>query len=342
MASLNPPRELDQTVIAALLRQAITLLLKPTLAPRFPVSWQRRWLTGLMRSTTLKARGVAMEVSTLGGVPGEWLTCRDAPASSPGAILYLHGGAYCIGSPATHRALTSRLCKKTGLPVFAPDYRLAPEHPFPAALEDALAAYHALQAQGPVFLAGDSAGGGLALATALVVRAAGTPPPAALLLMSPWVDMTEEEYDDGTAMPDDPMLTRSWLRSSAALYLGIEHHTPMERASALACPLLSPLKANLRDLPPTLIQAGTDELLLGQALALEQALQRAGVHTRCEITQGHWHVAQMHAGALASADAALTSMAHFVASIVHPAKPEFTHTVRSAEVLCAFGYGGAC
>lgn len=341
MAYLNPPRRLDQTVIAAVLRQAITLLLKPILAPRFPVSWQRRWLAGLMRSSTLTARGVAIEVSALGSVPGEWLKCQDAPASSPGAILYLHGGAYCIGSPVTHRALTSRLCKKTGLPVFAPDYRLAPEHPFPAALEDALAAYHALQAQGPVFLAGDSAGGGLALATALVLRAAGTPPPAALLLMSPWADMTEEEYDDGTAMPDDPMLTRSWLRASAALYLGMQGSLQAKR-TALACPLLSPLKANLRDLPPTLIQAGTDELLLGQALALEQALQRAGVHTRCEITQGHWHVAQMHAGALASADEALASMARFVASIVPPVKPGFTHTVRSAEALCAFGYGGAC
>lgn len=338
MAYLNPPRGLDQTAIAAVLRQAVTLLLKPSLAPRFPVPWQRRWLAGLMRSSTLMARGVAMERAMLGGVPGEWLECQGAPASRPGAILYLHGGGYCIGSPATHRALTSRLCKKTGLPVFAPDYRLAPEHPFPAALEDALATYHALRPQGPVFLAGDSAGGGLALATALVVRTTGTPPPAALLLMSPWVDMTEEGYDDTL----DPMLTRSWLRASAALYLGIQHHTPVERTSALACPLLSPLKANLYGLPPTLIQAGTDEMLLGQALALEQALQRAGVRTHCEITQGHWHVAQMHAGALASADEALASMARFVTSIVHPARPGFTNTVRNTEVSGALGYGGAC
>jgi acetyl esterase/lipase len=115
---------------------------------------------------------------TVGGVPGEWSRRTGAPAR-PGSILYLHGGAYCVGSPATHRALTSRLARVTGLPVFAADYRLAPEHPFPAALDDAIAAYRALRADGPVILMGDSAGGGLALATALALRDAGAPAPAA-------------------------------------------------------------------------------------------------------------------------------------------------------------------
>src|SRR5690606_6978309 len=101
--------------------------------------------------------------------------------------------AYCVGSPATHRSLTARLAKFTGYPVWALDYRLAPEHPHPAALEDALAAYRALRALGPVTVAGDSAGGGLALATALALRDAGEPPPAALLLLSPWADMVEPD-----------------------------------------------------------------------------------------------------------------------------------------------------
>lgn len=349
MAYRTPPPGLSQTIVAAVLRQAITLLLKPALAPHVPVPLQRRWLAGLMRGSTLTAGGVAIEASTLGGVPGEWLTQHDKhdkPASSPGAILYLHGGAYCIGSPTTHRALTSRLCKKTDLPVFALDYRLAPEHPFPAALEDALAAYHALRPQGPVFLAGDSAGGGLALATTLVLRATGSTLPAALLLISPWVDMSEE-FDHNTTMPHDPMLTRSWLRASAALYLGMKRSAPLPRTT-LAAPLLSPLKTDLRGLPPTLIQAGTDELLLRQALALGATLRRAGVSTRCEITQGHWHVAHMHAGALSSADEALASMARFVASVeanhadtgMHLAKPVFMHTYQTTDD--AFGYSGAC
>lgn len=349
MAHSNPSPGLNQTIIATVLRQAITLLLKPALAPHVPVPLQRRWLAGLMRSSTLPARGVAIETATLGGVPGEWLTQHDkhdTPTSSPGTILYLHGGAYCIGSPATHRALTSRLCKKTNLPVFSLDYRLAPEHPFPAALEDALAAYHALRSQGPVFLAGDSAGGGLALATTLVLRATGTPLPAALLLISPWVDMSEED-DHNTTTPNDPMLTRSWLRASTALYLGMPRSAQIQRTT-LAAPLLSPLKTDLRGLPPTLVQAGTDEMLLRQALGLGEALQRAGVPTRCEITQGHWHVAHMHAGALSSADEALASMARFVASVeanhadtgMHLAKPAFTHTYQATDD--AFGYSGAC
>ncbi len=346
MAHSNTSPGLNQTIVATVLRQAITLLLKPALAPHVPVPLQRRWLAGLMRSSTLTARGVAIEAATLGGVPGEWLTQHDKPASSPGTILYLHGGGYCIGSPTTHRALTSRLCKKTDLPVFALDYRLAPEHPFPAALEDALAAYHALRSQGPVFLAGDSAGGGLALATTLVLRATGSILPTALLLISPWVDLSEE-FDHNTVMPHDPMLTRSWLRASAALYLGMQRSAPLPRTT-LAAPLLSPLKTDLRGLPPTLVQAGTDEMLLRQALGLGEALQRAGVPTRCEITQGHWHVAHMHAGALSSADEALASMARFVASVeanhagtgMHLAKPTFTHTYQTTGD--AFGYSGAC
>jgi acetyl esterase/lipase len=182
-----PPRGVLESVLATVLRWTLKLLLKPIFSPRFSLAFQRRWLAGLSK-IAIGTRGVSIIGGTVGGVPGEWSRRTGAPAR-PGSILYLHGGAYCVGSPATHRALTSRLARVTGLPVFAADYRLAPEHPYPAALDDAIAAYRALRADGPVILMGDSAGGGLALATALALRDAGAPAPAALALFSPWVDL---------------------------------------------------------------------------------------------------------------------------------------------------------
>ena len=174
MASFHPRGWLEAAT-ASVLRTSLRLLLKPVFNPRFPIPFQRRWLA-LIAKTTLVPGGVTRETTTVGGVPGEWLRRTHGTAVRPGCILYLHGGAYCVGSPATHRSLTARLAKFTGLPVFALDYRLAPEHPFPAALEDALSAYRALHASGgPVVIAGDSAGGGLALATTLALRDAGDP-----------------------------------------------------------------------------------------------------------------------------------------------------------------------
>ena len=156
------PSGFGEAVLAFVLRATLKLLLKPVFSTRCSIGFQRRWLAGLSK-IAIGTRGVGVTAGTVGGVPGEWSRRSGAPAR-PGSILYLHGGAYCVGSPATHRALTSRLARVTGLPVFSADYRLAPEHPFPAALDDAVAAYRALRADGPVILIGDSAGGGLALA----------------------------------------------------------------------------------------------------------------------------------------------------------------------------------
>jgi acetyl esterase/lipase len=319
-----PPRGLGEALLAAILRWTLQRLLKPVFSPRFSMPFQRRWLAGLSR-ISIVSRGVRITPATVGGVPGEWSRRTDAPPLRRGTLLYLHGGAYCVGSPATHRALTSRLARVTGLPVFAADYRLAPEHPFPAGLDDALAAYRALQADGPVILAGDSAGGGLALATALALRDARQAvdqAPAALVLLSPWVDL-ERPDPAPPEPPGEAMLSWGWTSACAAHYAGgaaaagvrapaTADAPTTDKVAPLANPGISPLRADLRGQPPVLIQAGTDELLHGQALALHGALQAAGVDVRCEITPRRWHVFQLHANALPSANAAIDRVAGFV------------------------------
>src|SRR5258708_12415216 len=139
------------------------------------------------------------------------------PTEGRATILYLHGGGYCIGSPKTHRALTSHLADAAGLAVFAANYRLAPEHPFPAALEDALACFQGLRATGPVIIAGDSAGAGLALATALAVRQQQIAAPAGLVLFSPWTALSPAPIPDDA--PRAAILPAHWLRPCATPYL---------------------------------------------------------------------------------------------------------------------------
>ena len=160
------PAGVVEAILAWLLRWSLKLLLRPVFSPRCSIDRQRRRLRQIARCT-LVPPGITVEPAQAGGVPGEWLRRSGVAPAKAGVLLYLHGGAFCLGSPATHRALTARLALATGLPVFSLDYRLAPEHPFPAALDDALAACRALQSEGPVVLAGDSAGGGLALGVAL-------------------------------------------------------------------------------------------------------------------------------------------------------------------------------
>ncbi|PUE10840.1 hypothetical protein B9Z51_00340 [Limnohabitans sp. T6-5] len=293
------PQGWREALAASVLRTALRLLLKPVFSANCPLWFQRRWLR-LLAGATRMPQGVRTETTQLAGCAGEWLYPLPSGSTSRATLLYLHGGAYCLGSPATHRALTARLAQATGLRVLSLDYRLAPEHPFPAALQDAIAACLALQAQGPVVLAGDSAGGGLALATALALRDQGHALPAALLLLAPWVDLTT------TASPPVPkgevMLSISWAQTCAASYLCGD-----DVNKALASPLHQPLHG----LPPTLIQVGTDDMLCPQALELHHTLEHAGVSSRCEITLHRWHVFQMHADVLHSADEAIARLAQF-------------------------------
>jgi len=278
------PRGFRERVVAAVLRLGLRLALKPKLAPDVPIVEQRRRFLQLARLTW--PRDSKVEPATVGGVPGEWVR---AGAASRASILYLHGGAYCVGSAASHRAITACLAQAAGMPVFSPDYRLAPEHPHPAAIEDAIAVSRALATQGPVVLAGDSAGGGLALWAARAVPAS-----RALVLFSPWIDLAAAYPPQG-----DATLRGDWLAACAHHYL------------AGATPSL--LEIDFAGLPPVLIQAGSDEILRADARRLHEALARDGVTARCEIVPGRWHAFQLHAGWLPSADAAIARAAAFIA-----------------------------
>lgn len=297
------PQDRRERLAAPILRFALRVALKPALSPAIPLAWQRWWLKQMTRSA-LPCSRVGIEPGRVGGIAGEWVRPRLAAENPPAraAILYLHGGAYCVGSPATHRALTSRLARAAGLPVFAADYRLAPEHPFPAAVEDAVCVYRSLMETGPVAVAGESAGGGLSLATTLAARQKRIDAPCALVLLSPWVDLKIS-----ATAPQPPkreaVLKSSWLDACARHYLAGED---------AAAPLASPIYADLHGLPPTLIQAGADDLLLSEAVRIHDALRDAGVAVRCEIVPARWHAFQFHAGMLPSAAAALDRAGRFI------------------------------
>ena len=251
--------------------------------------------------------GVSVQPAQLGGCPGEWL--RPTGASADTVLLYLHGGAYITGSCHTHRGLAGHLAQSAGLDCFLLDYRLAPEHPFPAAVEDAQAAYLALHKQDPartIVLAGDSAGGGLALALALRLRDAGHAAPGAMALLSPWTDLTLSLPTHQSKAAKDPFFPDSTTLSMAAqLYAA---------SSDLTQPLVSPHFAALHDLPPTLIHVGEHEALLGDAQALAAKLQAAGTSVQLQEFQGMWHVWQIFAGRFAEADASVKQLGAFLRS----------------------------
>lgn len=217
-----------------------------------------------------------------GGIAAEWVR---APASGEECtVLYLHGGGYVSGSPRTHRPLAGEIAHAAGARLLLPDYRLAPEHPFPAALEDAWVAYWWLLKQGVepdrIVVAGDSAGGGLALALLVALRDAGMPLPAGLVCLSPWVDLTAH---GASVLANDgrDYLNAAAIRATAALYLnGRDPHEP----------LASPLFADLRGLPPMLIQAGTAELLLDDSKRLARRAAGAGVPVELELWENMVHV----------------------------------------------------
>ncbi len=290
-----------QQLLAAIFRTTLRTLMRPMFHPRVPLRLLRAGMRALT-ATTLRAAGINLQPINLANVVGE-----AAIPERPGdrAVLYLHGGAYCAGSPATHRAITSHLALASNATVFAIDYRMAPEHPFPAASDDALTAYRWLLENGyapeRVFIAGDSAGGGLTLATALQIREQGLPAPGGLILLSPWVDLSLSRRAD-PQQPDEVMLSWPTLEHAAALYVGEQRRHP----------LASPLEADLDRLPPTLIIVGTDEILLGDSEALYKKMAAAGTPVRLSVYHNLWHVFPIQAGALASANTAVAEMADWV------------------------------
>ena len=258
-----------------------------------------------------RSRGVRVSKVQEGGARGEWIVpARGSKDENDqaGVILYLHGGGYVACSPATHRPITAALARLTGFRVFAPDYRLAPEHRYPAALDDALGAYRRLLDAGvppaSVAVAGDSAGGGLTLALALRARDEGLPRPACAVAFSPWTDLagTTESVraNDGRCA----MFRTPNMAEFAPIYLG--------SASAFD-PYASPAHASdFRDLPPVLLQVGSTELLLDDARTVHEKIRRAGGASRLEVYEDLMHCWQMLDGIVPEARAALQSAADFI------------------------------
>ena len=251
------------------------------------------------------AADVKCEPLNAGGVKAEWVT---APGADPGrAVLYLHGGGYVIGSINTHRDLASRISRAAKARVLLIDYRLAPEHPFPAAVEDSVAAYRSMLASGlkasRIAVAGDSAGGGLTVATLVAIRDARLASPGAGVCLSPWTDLEGLGDSMKTKAPVDPMVQKDALVEMARHYLaGKDPRTP----------LAAPLYADLAGLPPLLIQVGTAETLLDDSTRLAERARKAGVKVALEPWENMIHVFQVFAPMLEEAQQAIDKIGEFV------------------------------
>jgi epsilon-lactone hydrolase len=248
---------------------------------------------------------IKREPVTANGVKSEWVSAPDADSGR--AILYLHGGGYVIGSINTHRSLAARLSRAAKARVLVIDYRLAPEHPFPAAVDDSVAAYRWMLAQGlkpsRIAVAGDSAGGGLTAATLVAIRDAKLPVPAAGALLSPWVDMEGIGESMTTKDSVDPMVHKEGLLGMAKAYLGGQNPRS---------PLAAPLYADLAGLPPLLIQVGTSETLLDDASRLAERAKKAGVNVTYEPWQNMIHVWHLFAPMLDEGQQAIEKIGAFV------------------------------
>ena len=264
---------------------------------------QRRSQEILGRLTAPMA-GMDYEEFALTGMKAAW-TRLKTPHGSRHAILYCHGGGYTSGNLGYSRVLSSKLAHATGYDVLSFEYRLAPEFPYPAAVEDALRAWDHLMFQGygarDVVLAGDSAGGNLALVLCKRLKEAGRRLPGALVLMSPWTDMTMSGASYTERAEIDPMLTPEYIEAVRVAYAGGRDYSS---------PDLSPLFADLAHFPPTLIQAGDHEILYSDSEGLAHALEHAGVPCRFEVSEGMWHVFQMFP--IKKSAAAIESIARFL------------------------------
>lgn len=283
----------------AFLYWQIRLLLRPFLAPWVPLWLQRFWSTAAALGTKgppgLRSEAITATLQRL----------TPVNAQSGRAILYLHGGAYVLGGPGSHAKLAGQVAHAASVTGYFCDYRLAPEHPHPAALDDALAAYRHLLDQGlkHIALAGDSAGGGLALATAMAIRDAKLSPPSALVLLSPWVDLTLSGESHKTRARRDPMLRSAWLEFGAQSYA---YGQPQND------PLISPLFGELAGLPPMLIHVGSEEILMSDAERLTERARAAGATVQLKIYDGLWHDFQAHAGMLPESDQALAEIGTYL------------------------------
>jgi acetyl esterase/lipase len=268
---------------------------------------QARGMFDEVMEHTPDAPGVSYEEGTVGGVRGVW--CHPRGARPGVALLHLHGGAYVLGSAHANRHLAGQIAARARAAAFVAEYRLAPEHVFPAALDDARAAYRGLVEQGTqrIAIVGDSAGGGLALALLSVAHAEAVAGrglvPWGAVVMSPWTDLALTGPSLQSRADDDPLVTREMLAVAGGSYLGM--HDPRD-------PLASPLYGELAGLPPIQLHVGTSEVLLDDALRYAERARAAGVDATAHAWEGMTHVFPSSVGSLDAADQALDIMAAFL------------------------------
>jgi acetyl esterase/lipase len=286
------------------LRTLVDLLRSRPQPERFDAQEARAAMEAMVGTIPAPA-DVTYEAVDAGGVPAEWTLAEESREGHH--LLYLHGGGYVIGSPRTHRNLVGRLARTSGTRALSVDYRLAPEHPHPAAVEDAVAAWRWMLEQGAdperAAIGGDSAGGGLTVAALVAMRDRGLPLPAAGVCLSPWVDLELVGASMSERAELDPMVQRDGLSQMAAFYLaGLDPRTP----------LASPLHAELAGLPPLLVQVGTAETLYDDAARLAERAEAAGVDVTLEPWEDMIHVFQAFAGMLPEGERAIDRLGEFV------------------------------
>lgn len=290
-----------EAAMASLMRQILRQTFKRLMRPRMNFKAQRK-VINLLAGSMPGSRGVTIEKSVVQGVNVEIV--RPLKPHAKGAILYLHGGAFCVGNPRTHRSITTRLAAMTGFEVWVPDYALAPEHPFPGGIADVITVYSAMLARGysgrELLIGGDSAGGMLTLAAAVRIKHARQPMPAGLILISPLTDGQYTGESIETNKDIDPVLSQEWIFDCAARYQFPEHDSSH-----------NPLRNPLNGLPPTLVQVGNEEVLLDDSLRLHEHASKCGVAIRTEVYEDRWHVFHAQAPYLRSAATALQRIADF-------------------------------
>lgn len=299
---------------AKLVRMTTGLYFKTIDAQRTNVqSMRRRW--HMLARVLPVARGIARSPTTVRGLPAEWLTPRNATDRK--LLLYLHGGAYVMGDCGTHRQLASHVARAAGVRVLLPEYRLAPEHPFPAAVDDAVAIYRHLLAEGhaadDIVVAGDSAGGGLTMATLTSLRDEGDALPAAACLLSPWLDLAGTGESMRTRARHDPWFKPEYLPLIASYYCA---------EAELKNPLVSPVYADLGGLPPLYIQVGEDEILLSDATRVADKVRAAGGEVELEIWPDMWHVFQAFVHQMPESRRAIQKIGAYVRTALDVRSPE--------------------
>ncbi|MBB5520183.1 alpha/beta hydrolase [Amphiplicatus metriothermophilus] len=290
------------SIRARLLNRYLRLVMKPMRLHEMDPETLRAWME--KRVLPVRLGDVALDPVEKGSVRGEWQRPNDP---EPGTILYLHGGGYVFCSVRTHRPLTTALARASRRALFSLDYRLAPEHPCPAAIEDAVAAFDWLVGEGrdpaAIVVAGDSAGGGLALAVMLALKARGGPLPAGAVLYSPWTDLAATSESVNRNARADAMFQRDSIIEGAARYAGA-----LDRKD----PRVSPLYADLSGLPPLLVFASTTEMLFDDSARLAEKAKAAGVDVDFRPREGLAHVWPLFYPLIPEAKASVRESAEFI------------------------------